>query len=187
MSSIMQNQEKFKADNPDIYIFLRDNQELFKSNSFLNDMWRQISNKGQLSAGQLTGVQNSMNYLQKKLDLDSLKEKHKDDEPTGSFLGVERKRYDMTLKFLAAKQTKRGFYVLEFTDREGREILAFSNTSLIRTDDNNTLTFGDCFTCRATVNRHTTNNFDPTKKVKQTVLNRIKYNKFLGRKDAKEV
>ena len=35
-------------------------------------------------------------------------------------------------------------------------------------------------TCRATVNRHSINDFDPTYKIRQTVLNRIKYNKYLG-------
>ncbi len=45
---------------------------------------------------------------------------------------------------------------------------------------------GDCFTCRATVNRHSINAFDPTNKFKQTVLNRIKYNKYLGNKNNEE-
>ena len=70
--------------------------------------------------------------------------------------------------------------------------MTFSNTSQLRIDhdfvkgpDNSLhiLSHGDCFTCRATVNRHSINDYDHSNKIKQTVLNRIKYNKYIGNKE----
>ena len=48
---------------------------------------------------------------------------------------------------------------------------------------------GDCFTCKATVNRHDKANFKfggPDSEYKQTVLNRIKLKEFIGRTDGYE-
>ena len=60
--------------------------------------------------------------------------------------------------------------------------MCFSDNERIYLDQEHKLIGGDCFTCRATVNRHSVNDFEPTKQFKQTVLNRIKYNKYLGNK-----
>ena len=186
--------EKFQNDHLDIYNFLClfENRE---KNSFLQDVYNHLAKKGEISVKQINGIRNSMMYHQKKIDRENLKEQHKDDEPTGSFVGKEKQRYDMTLKYVSGKGTSRGFYIHNFVDREDNNLMCFSDHEKLQILDNKTetkadvvyrsLREGDCFTCRATVNRHSVNDFDPTNKFKQTVLNRIKYQRYLGNKNEK--
>ena len=186
--------EKFQSDYLDIFKFLCDYGHR-KNNHFLQDVYNHLSLKGEISVKQINGIRNSMMYHQKKIDRENLKEQHKDDDPTGSFVGKEKKRYDMTLKYVSGKGTSRGFYIHNFVDREDNNLMCFSDNKSIEIIDNTTeskadavyrtLVEGDCFTCRATVNRHSVNDFDPTNKFKQTVLNRIKYQRYLGNKNEK--
>ena len=183
--------EKFQNDHLDIYNFLClfENRE---KNSFLQDVYNHLAKKGEISIKQINGIRNSMLYFQKKQDAEKLKEKHENDLPNGNFVGKEKQRYDMTLKYISGKSTSRGFYIHTFTDRNGNSLMCFSDYKTIEIQDfvtdskadlvYHSLVEGDCFTCRATVNRHSVNDFDPTNKFKQTVLNRIKYNKYLGNK-----
>ena len=183
--------EEFQSDHLDIYNFLClfENRE---NNNFLQDVYNHLSKKGEISIKQINGIRNSMLYVQKKQDAENLKEKHENDLPNGNFVGKEKQRYDMTLKYISGKSTSRGFYIHTFTDRNGNSLMCFSDYRRIEIQDDTveskadvvyrSLVEGDCFTCRATVNRHSVNDFDPTNKFKQTVLNRIKYNKYLGNK-----
>ena len=175
--------KEFHQDHEDIYIFLQDNDKR-EGNSFLEDVWKNLVRKREISINQINGVRNSMLYYQKKIEQENLKEFHKDDEPTGSFVGEVKKRYDMTLKYLNGKSTSRGFFIHNFVDRNGNSLMCFSDYEKLKLHEGEVLNLeeGDCFTCRATVNRHSVNDFDPTNKYKQTVLNRIKYNKYLGNK-----
>ena len=183
--------QEFQSDHLDIYNFLCifENRE---NNNFLQDVYNHLSKKGEISIKQINGVRNSMLYFQKKQDAEKLKEEHKNDLPSGNFVGKEKQRYDMTLKYISGRSTSRGFYIHTFTDRNGNSLMCFSDYKTIEIQDfitdskadlvYHSLVEGDCFTCRATVNRHSVNDFDPTNKFKQTVLNRIKYNKYLGNK-----
>tara|TARA_B100000524_G_C23560645_1_gene338163 strand:- start:238 stop:798 length:561 start_codon:yes stop_codon:yes gene_type:complete len=181
--------KQFHQDHEDIYIFLQDNDNR-EGNSFLEDVWKNLVRKREISINQINGVRNSMLYYQKKIEQENLKEFHKDDEPTGSFVGKVRKRYDMTLKYVSGKSTSRGFYVHNFVDREDNSLMCFSNNRYlyieVKTGPDIEIKKGDCMTGRATVNRHSINDFDPTNKIKQTVLNRIKFNKYLGNKNNEE-
>ena len=171
--------QEFHKEYEDIYIFLQDNDER-DGNSFLEDVWTNLVTKRQITVNQINGVKNSMLYVEKKKLTELLKEKHKDDEANGHFVGKEKQRYDMTLKFVETKLTSRGFYIHNFTDKHGNSLMSFGQQKVYL--DNRLIVKGDCFTCRATVNRHSTNDFDPLNKIKQTVLNRIKYDKYIGNK-----
>lgn len=175
--------EEFHKKYEDVYIFLQDNENR-ENNHFLQDVWSHLVKKREISIKQINGIRNSMMYNQNKIERENLKEFHKDDEPTGSFVGEVKKRYDMTLKYLNGKSTSRGFFIHNFVDRNGNSLMCFSDYEKIKLHEREVLNLeeGDCFTCRATVNRHSVNDFDPTNKYKQTVLNRIKYNKYLGNK-----
>ena len=171
--------EQFQNDHLDIYNFLClfENRE---NNSFLQDVYNHLAKKGEISIKQINGIRNSMLYFQKKQDAEKLKEEHKNDSPSGNFVGKEKQRYDMTLKYVSRKDTSRGFYVHNFVDRQGNQLMSFSDNRYLYHWDDGIIEKGDVFTCRATVNRHSINDFDPANKIKQTVLNRIKYNKYLG-------
>ena len=179
--------KEFHEDHEDVYIFLQDN-DVREGNHFLQDVWSHLIKKREISIKQINGVRNSMLYYQKKQDAEKLREEHKNDLPNGNFVGKEKQRYDMTLKYLNGKSTSRGFFIHNFVDRNGNSLMCFSDNERLKLQEDNaaakwfSLEEGDVFTCRATVNRHSVNDFDPTNKFKQTVLNRIKYNKYLGNK-----
>jgi hypothetical protein len=122
-------------------------------------------------------------------------------EIDGNWVGKEKSRYDFTLKFLEQKTTTRGYMVYRMQDRRGNLFIAFDGRSEWETEEKNidslgapidpdqgeilrtTLAAGDCFTCKATVNRHDIVNsmkYGDDSKFKQTVLNRIKLNKYIG-------
>ena len=113
------------------------------------------------------------------------------DSVTGSWVGTEKKRYDFVLKYLSGHSTSRGYAVHNFVDKSGARFLAFLDAETLSVSDGTEgayreLRNGDCFTCKATVNRHDIANFKyggPDSKHKQTVLNRIKLKEFIGRTD----
>ena len=171
------------SDNREMYSFILQNKE---DNDFLEAMFDTIGKKGGLSDNQTKGVINSMKYQENLILREQKVELHKNDEPKGSYVGTLKTRYDMVLKFISVRDTSRGFWVQTFQDKTGNQLMTFSDTRNILLDglSPQTITEGDCFTCRATVNRHSVNDFDPLNKVKQTVINRIKYHRYLGRKEA---
>ena len=128
----------------------------------------------------------------------------KSEELEGSWVGQEKQRYDFVLKLLEQKSTTRGYWVYRMTDRHGNNFIAFdgreqwnlpatkefTHESQHKQEEGYTgdhrLQKGDCFTCKATVNRHDIAQYkygSPDSKFKQTVLNRIKLKEFIGRTD----
>ena len=121
-------------------------------------------------------------------------------EIEGHWVGKEKERYDFTLKLVEQKSTTRGYMVYRMTDKFGNLFIAFDGRAEWEIEEKNIDSFGvpidpdegeiiryilqngDCFTCKATVNRHDIANFkygSPDSKHKQTVLNRIKLNKLV--------
>jgi hypothetical protein len=100
----------------------------------------------------------------------------------GHWVGQEKKRYDFVLKYLTGHSTSRGYSVHTFIDKKGARFLAFLDTETLRVDDHE-LVNGDCFTCKATVNRHSINNYKygDQEPYKETILNRMKFGKYIGR------
>ena len=104
----------------------------------------------------------------------------------GNWVGEEKTRYDFVLKYLSGRSTSRGYFVHSFKDRNDNRFLAFLDCETISIGpDFDKVSVGDCFTCKATVNRHGTNTFkygsqDP---FKETILNRIKFKSWLGTTD----
>ena len=130
-------------------------------------------------------------------------------ELEGHWVGTEKERYDFTLKLLEQKSTTRGYWVYRMTDKFGNLFIAFDgreNWHLPSTkkgthpdtngpsqpdgyEGDHKMQTGDCFTCKATVNRHDIAKFKygaPDGRHKQTVLNRIKLKEFIGRTDGYE-
>ena len=103
-------------------------------------------------------------------------------EPEGHWVGKEKGRYDFVLKYLSGNETTRGYCVHNFVDKNGARFLAFQDVKDIVIEEHELIN-GDCFTCKATVNRHSINNYKygSQESFKETVLNRIKYKKYLGR------
>ena len=119
----------------------------------------------------------------------------------GHWVGKAKERYDLVLKYLSGNTTSRGYCVHSFVDKNGARFLAFQDTIDIVIEEKNINSFGapidpdsgeiikhelvtgDCFTCKATVNRHGINNYKYGGKepFKETVLNRIKFKKYLGK------
>ena len=101
----------------------------------------------------------------------------------GQWVGQEKTRYDFVLKYLSGNATVRGYNVHSFQDRNGNRFLAFLDCEKIDIE-NNKLQTGDCFSCKATVNRHGINtyNYGTRNPFKETVLNRIKFKAFLSGK-----
>ena len=107
-----------------------------------------------------------------------------DQELDGNWVGKEKQRYDFVLKLVEQRATTRGYWVYRMTDRHGNLFIAFDGREEWREEDANNQLFvnGDCFTCKATVNRHDIASYkygSPESKHKQTVLNRIKLGKIL--------
>jgi len=180
---IINNRMTFRQNFTEEYDFLMDLDER-EDNLFLQSLYRQFIQHGTLSASQRSSIMKAKAYHEAKEKREELKEVHKDDEPTGSYVGSLKKRYDMVLKLISVRDTSRGFWVHTFQDKKGNQLMAFSGRRTIQIDAySDDLEIGGCFTCRATVNRHSVNEFNPEKKIKQTVINRIKYIKYLGNKN----
>ena len=125
-----------------------------------------------------------MPYKSQSGDLEEKKFEGKTIE--GHWVGQEKKRYDFVLKYLSGHSTSRGYAVHNFVDKKGARFLAFLDTETLRVEGpaaDHELVTGDCFTCKATVNRHGINNYKYGDKepFKETVLNRMKFKKYLGR------
>ena len=106
----------------------------------------------------------------------------------GHWVGQEKKRYDFVLKYLTGHPTSRGYSVHTFIDKKGARFLAFLDIETLRVDavdevELHELVNGDCFTCKATINRHSINTYKYGKQepYKETVLNRMKFHAYLGR------
>ena len=100
----------------------------------------------------------------------------------GNWVGKEKTRYDFVLKYISGRSTSRGYFVHSFQDRSGNRFLAFLDCETIMMPHGTSVEVNECFTCKATVNRHGINTFkygkvDP---FKETVLNRIKFKNWLG-------
>ena len=122
-------------------------------------------------------------------------------QPTeGNWVGREKTRYNFVLKYLSGHATNRGYYVHSFQDKSGNRFLSFLDCETITIPIHQTLLIGqktiglledhrisagDCFSCKATVIRHSINTFEyeTTGAFKETVLNRIYFKAFIGRKD----
>jgi hypothetical protein len=108
-----------------------------------------------------------------------------------SWVGREKTRYDFVLKYLSGHATNRGYYVHSFQDKNGNRFLSFLDCETITIPNREhaeeyKISAGDCFSCKATVNRHSVNTFrcpPVADAFKETVLNRIKFKAFIGRKD----
>ncbi|MDB4403142.1 hypothetical protein N9159_00715 [bacterium] len=177
--------KNFRNHHEDTYVYLVNSRN--GDNHYLKSCWEQLVSKGTLSPKQVQGIENSKEFEKKKVIRDKKIEDNKTKEPTGTYVGTLKKRYDMVLKFVDTKTTNRGFYIHNFVDREGNNLMCFSNDDILylehdfASNEKHILSNDDCFSCRATVNRHTVNIYTDTP-FKQTVLNRIKYNKYLGNK-----
>jgi|TARA_B110001454_G_scaffold192286_1_gene192500 hypothetical protein len=103
-------------------------------------------------------------------------------EPEGRWVGKEKTRYNFVLKYLSVNETTRGYCVHNFVDKDGARFLAFQDVKNIVIEEHELIN-GDCFTCKATVNRHSINNYKygSQEPFKETVLNRIKFNEWLGK------
>ena len=104
----------------------------------------------------------------------------------GNWVGKEKTRYDFVLKYLSGHSTSRGYYVHSFQDRNYNRFLAFLDCETISIGpDCEPLAIGDCFSCKATVNRHGVNTYKSSvqNSFKETVLNRIKFKDLLGPSD----
>tara|TARA_Y100000590_G_scaffold347599_1_gene398266 strand:+ start:76 stop:456 length:381 start_codon:yes stop_codon:yes gene_type:complete len=114
-------------------------------------------------------------------------------EIDGHWVGQEKSRYDFVLKLLEKKSTTRGYWVYRMTDRHGNFFIAFDGrdewpveriipgTDGLSATEHFLETY-ECFTCKATVNRHDIAEYkygSPDSKHKQTVLNRIKLGKLI--------
>ena len=116
-------------------------------------------------------------------------------EAENYWVGREKKRYDFVLKYTEGQTTSRGYSVHKFEDRMGRRFLTYSDFNpdeiTVEIDEgtpstsplNHLLVAGDCFTCKATVLRHDINDFKVDIPFKETVLNRVKFGKYLEKKD----
>ena len=106
-------------------------------------------------------------------------------EPDGYWVGKEKSRYDFVLKLIEQKSTTRGYWVYRMKDRHGNMFIAFDGREewpLITPGCTHMVATGDCFTCKATVNRHDIVDYkygSPDSQYKQTVLNRIKLGKLV--------
>ena len=117
-------------------------------------------------------------------------EGHAFDEAEGHWVGELKQQYSFVLKYLEMKTTSRGYFVHRFMDKRGAQFIAFDGREKLEVamsdaSPSKELEPMDCFTCKATVTRHSINTFKygtPNTPYKETVLNRISLGKFLGRK-----
>lgn len=129
-----------------------------------------------------------MGYISQSADqaLRDFESKYPKGDLVGNWVGKEKTRYDFVLKYLSGHSTSRGYYVHSFKDRNDNRFLSFLDCETISIGaDFDKVSVGDCFSCKATVNRHGVNTFkygsqDP---FKETVLNRIKFKSWLGTTD----
>ena len=156
------------------------------SSDFLADVIAKYMTGKDLTTGQITGV---LNCLAAKVKYDGetgfLAKYDEDAEPTGAWVGKEKKRYDLVLKYLSGNKTNRGFSVHNFEDRNKCRFTIFSDFSqLFPNSESSTkpLVNGDVVKVRATVNRHSMNTYKygSTGPFKETVLNRPKWGDLLG-------
>ena len=153
-------------------------------NEFTQSILAQYITGKELSEPQKNGLLKSIRYKVIKEKQEKLFDK--DAEPTGQFVGKVKQRYDFILKYVSTNGTQRGFYVHKFIDRNENKFSMFSDNRQLFTEgeDWKSLEEGDVFKMRATVNRHSINDFPAGQSgpSRETVLNRPKINEFLGNK-----
>ena len=158
-------------------------------NDFLQSVLTQYVTGKELSESQKKGLLNSFVY---KMKFDKAQTSYDEKaEPTGSWVGKEKKRYDLILKYVSGHGTQRGFFVHRLVDRNNNKFILFSDNEYMRYQEDNAaakwfnFTSGDVFKIRATVNRHSlnTSKFNSTGPVRETVLNRPKIGAYIGNKD----
>jgi len=164
------------------------NKDWLGSNDFLADVISKYMTGKELSEGQKTGVLNTLKARVKYEDVyEVYQDYHEDAEPTGAWVGKEKKRYDLVLKYLSGNKTNRGFSVHNFEDRNECRFTMFSDYSQLYPNSESStkpLVNGDVVKVRATVNRHSMNTYKygSSGPFKETVLNRPKWGDFLGNK-----
>lgn len=158
-------------------------------NDFMQSVLAQYMAGKDLSESQKKGLLKSFVY---KMKFDKAQASYDENaEPTGSWVGKEKKRYDFILKYVSSHGTQRGFIVHRLVDRNDNKFILFSDNEFLRYQEDNAaakwfnITSGDVFKIRATVNRHSlnTSKFNSTGPVRETVLNRPKIGAYIGNKD----
>ena len=163
------------------------NKDWLSSSDFLADVVSKYMTGKDLTEGQIKGV---VNTLMAKVKYEASSTLPKYDEyamPTGTWVGTEKKRYDLVLKYLSGNKTNRGFSVHNFEDRNECKFTMFSDFDRLYPNSEssiNYLVYGDVVKVRATVNRHSINTYKygSTGPFKETVLNRPKWGELLGNK-----
>ena len=160
------------------------NKDWLGSSDFLADVISKYMTGKELSEGQKTGVLNTLKAKVKYEGETGFLVKYDENaEPTGAWVGKEKKRYDLVLKYLSGNKTNRGFSVHNFEDRNKCRFTMFSDFSKLYPYNSVTsLVNGDVVKVRATVNRHSMNTYKygSTGPFKETVLNRPKWGDLIG-------
>ena len=85
-------------------------------------------------------------------------------EAQGRYIGQPKERYEWVLKFVSSHTTSRGYYVHNYIDREGNSVIAFDDEPAPVVRESAATSFeiqeDAIFRCKATVNRHSINNFE---------------------------
>jgi hypothetical protein len=168
--------------NTDIVI----NKDWLGSSDFLADVVAKYMTGKELTEGQKRGVMNTLKAKVKYEDKTSQAEYDENAEPKGSWVGKEKQRYDLILKYVSGHGTTRGFHVYNFVDRNENRFVMFSDFNRLFPHNSTTsLVEGDVFKIRATVNRHSmnTSKYNSTGPVRETVLNRPKIGEYIGNKN----
>jgi hypothetical protein len=163
------------------------NKDWLSSSDFLTDVVAKYMTGKELTEGQIKGVVNTLMAKVKYEDGQVRQDYDENAEPTGAWVGNEKKRYDLVLKYLSGNKTNRGFSVHNFEDRNECRFTMFSDFDRLYPNSEssiNYLVYGDVVKVRATVNRHSMNTYryGSSGPFKETVLNRPKWGDLLGNK-----
>jgi hypothetical protein len=159
------------------------NKDWLGSSDFLADVISKYMTGKELSEGQKTGVLNTLKAKVKYEDKTGQVEYDENAKPEGAWVGKEKTRYDLVLKYLTTHKTKRGFSIHNFEDRNKYRFMMFSDFSQLFPHNSTTpLVNGDVVKVRATVNRHSMNTYKYGSRgpFKETVLNRPKWGNLIG-------
>ena len=95
------------------------------------------------------------------------------------WIGAEGERGIFFLKYTGHRSTTKGFNVYNFIDEIGNKVISFGNG--LYDEDDKEVQSGYCYLAKATVKRHQVNDYENNSK--DTVVNRIKILKTIGKKD----
>ena len=96
------NRQEFIEKENDLLQWIKDNQNI---NGFVGDIYDRICKNNPLSDRQIEGVKRTRRYIEKKAEQEKLRESNKNILPGGVYVGTEKKRYDMTLKYMGNDET----------------------------------------------------------------------------------